>query len=192
MMALSHAQLQTAAYLAQQVYLQEPDWIAQTVDGTLFIGVEGTDSALDWRRNFEFIFTADDTHAGFANYATLLMSQMWAAGVDLCRAGQVVITGHSLGGAVATIIAAQLQDHHVPVHLVTFGSPRPGGAKFRERLRVPHHRFVHGMDLVPHMPLAALGFRHVSPAIVLPEDNDSVLKGVADHDMSIYRRLVCQ
>jgi len=170
-MALSHAQLQTAAYLAQQVYQQRPDWLAQTVDGTLFIAIEGTDEALDWRRNFEFVFTADDTHAGFANYATLLMAKMWAAGVDLCGAEQVVVTGHSLGGAVATIIAAQLQDHHAPVHLVTF---------------------VHGMDVVPHMPLAAFGFRHVSPAIVLPEDNDSVLKGVADHDMSIYRRLVCQ
>ena len=191
-MALSHAQLQTAAYLAQQVYQQRPDWLAQTVDGTLFIAIEGTDEALDWRRNFEFVFTADDTHAGFANYATLLMAQMWAAGVDLCGAEQVVVTGHSLGGAVATIIAAQLQDHHAPVHLVTFGSPRPGGQKFRERLRVPHHRFVHGMDVVPHMPLAAFGFRHVSPAIMLPEDNDSVLKGVADHDMSIYHRLVCQ
>jgi predicted alpha/beta-hydrolase family hydrolase len=191
-MALSHAQLQTAAFLAQQVYQQRPDWLAQTVDGTLFIAIEGTDEALDWRRNFEFVFTADDTHAGFANYSVLLMAQMWAAGVNLCRAEQVVVTGHSLGGAVATIIAAQLQDHHAPVHLVTFGSPRPGGAKFRDRLRIPHDRFVHGMDVVPHMPLAAFGFRHTSPAIVLPEDNDNVLKSVADHDMSIYRRLICQ
>lgn len=189
-MALSHSQLQTAAYLAQQVYNREPDWIAQTVSDDLYIAIEGTDCQLDWRRNFEFIVTSNDTHAGFENYATLLMAQMWSAGVDLCGADQVIVTGHSLGGAVATIIAAHLQDRHFPVHLVTFGSPRPGGAKFRDRLRVPHHRFVHGMDVVPHMPLAAFGFRHVSPAIALPEDNDSILKGVADHDMGVYRRLV--
>lgn len=44
-MALSHAQLQTAAYLAQQVYQQRPDWLAQTVSGTLYIAIEGTDEA---------------------------------------------------------------------------------------------------------------------------------------------------
>ena len=191
-MALSHAQLQTAAYLALQVYQQPADWLAQTVDGTLFIAIEGSDTAIDWRRNAEFIFTTSDTHAGFENYATLLMAQMWAAGVQLPAGQPVVVTGHSLGGAVATIIASHLQAHQFPLHLVTFGSPRPGGAKFRKRLKVPHHRFVHGLDVVPHMPLALFGFRHVSPAIVLPEPNDSILHGVADHQMSIYRRLISQ
>jgi triacylglycerol lipase len=189
-MALSHAQLQTAAHLALQVYQHPDDWLAQAVDDTLFIAIEGTDSRTDWRRNLEFIFTASDTHAGFENYATLLMAQMWNSGVNLSSAKQLIITGHSLGGAVATIIASHLQVHHPALQLVTFGSPRPGGWRFKQRLRVPHQRFVHGLDLVPHMPLAAFGFRHTVSAIVLPEANDSVLKGVSDHDMSIYRRLI--
>ena len=185
-MALSHAQLQAAAELARNVYNIQPDWLAKRDGAQVYLAIEGSDEAADWRRNFEFVYTAGDTHAGFANYATLLMAQMLAEGVSFRRDEHLIITGHSLGGAVATIIAAHLQDHLPWIDLVTFGSPRPGGRKFARRLRVPHHRFVHGHDVVPHMPLAAFGFRHTAPAKQLPVDKDSLLKGVADHAMDGY------
>ena len=190
-MALSHAQLQTAAYLALQVYQQPADWLVQVVDGTTFICLEGSDTAIDWRRNAEFIFTASDTHAGFENYATLLMAQMWAAGVPLPAGQPVVVTGHSLGGAVATIMAAQLQDQLPLLELVTFGSPRPGGRKLRKRLRVPHHRYRHASDIVPEMPLWVAGYRHTAPVIQLePSSPLHALRGIADHDMGVYQRLI--
>jgi len=189
-MALSHAQLQTAAYLAQEVYNRQPDWLVERVEGVVYLSIEGTDNLVDWRRNVEFIITSDDQHLGFKNYGCRLMAEMLSCGVSFSRSDQLVITGHSLGGAVATSIAAALQDHMPNLQLVTFGSPRPGGRKFRDRLRVPHRRYVHGLDVVPRLPLAAFGFRHTAPAIVLPEPNDSILHGVADHDMAIYRRLV--
>jgi predicted alpha/beta-hydrolase family hydrolase len=185
-MALSTDNLLHAAELARRVYDLKPDWLVERHRDQVYLAIEGSDEAADWRRNFEFVYTAGDTHAGFANYATLLMAQMLTEGVSFRRDDHLIISGHSLGGAVATIIAAHLQDHLPWVDLVTFGSPRPGGRRFRQRLRVPHHRYVHGDDVVPHLPSAAFGFRHTAPARVLWIDDDSPLRGVADHAMDGY------
>jgi pimeloyl-ACP methyl ester carboxylesterase len=185
-MALSTDNLLRAAELARRVYDLRPDWLVKRDGAQVYLAIEGSDELVDWRRNFEFVYTAGDTHAGFANYATLLMAQMLAEGVSFRRDDHLIISGHSLGGAVATIIAAHLQDHLPCIDLVTFGSPRPGGRRFRERLRVPHHRYVHGDDLVPHLPSPLMGFRHTSPPQLLPIEDDSLLRGVADHAMDGY------
>jgi len=51
---------------------------------------------------------------------------------------------------------------------------------------VPHHRYVHGDDIVPHLPSNVFGFRHTGPAKVLPVPDDSPLRGIRDHDMDGY------
>ena len=44
---------------------------------------------------------------------------------------KLIITGHSLGGAMATICAKRLSEEYENVHcLYTYGSPRVGGRKF--------------------------------------------------------------
>ena len=185
-MQITHNDVMTAAQLSLDVYRLPLDWLVHEQDDTVWVAIEGSDEALDWRRNLEFVFTADDVHAGFANYATLLMAQMLAAGTDLDPHARLILCGHSLGGAVATIIASHMQDHFPHLGLVTFGSPRPGGRKFRDRLQVEHKRFVHGLDVVPHLPSSLLGFRHTVPEQMLPIANDNLLHGVADHDMGYY------
>ncbi|NCA23684.1 MAG: lipase family protein [Betaproteobacteria bacterium] len=177
----------TAAHLSRAVYLDPSDWSFHQKNAITWIAVEGSDELADWRRNLEFAITSSDEHLGFGTYARELMAQMWAAGIDLDPTRHTVLCGHSLGGAVATIIAAQLQDHIPSLELVTFGSPRPGGVRFRHRLRVPHTRYVHGHDVVPRLPSPLLGFRHTTPATVLPVIHDSALLGVVDHDMDGYR-----
>ena len=190
-MALSHAQLQTAAYLALQVYQQPADWLVYTEGFTQWIAIEGSDTAADWRRNLEFLITSTDEHLGFGSYARELMAQMWANHVQLDPNKSTILCGHSLGGAVATIMAAQLQDQLPLLELVTFGSPRPGGRKLRKRLRVPHHRYRHASDIVPEMPLWIAGFRHTAPVIQLePSSPLHALHGIKDHDMGVYRRLI--
>lgn len=190
-MPLSHEQLQVAADMACRVYSDPKDWIIHTGVTATWVAIEGSDELADWRRNFEFFLTSTDEHLGFGTYARELMGQMLAAGIHLDATKPLILCGHSLGGAVATIIAAQLQDHLPLIELVTFGSPRPGGRRFRERLRVPHHRYVHADDVVPKLPAAVLGFRHTAPALQLePSHPGHLLKGVKDHDMHIYRRLI--
>ena len=75
----------------------------------------------------------------------------------------LLLTGHSLGGAAATVAAAYLgaalglAPHRVT--LVTFGEPRAGDATFAARVNAAAAggdggpwRVTHGRDLVPHVP----------------------------------------
>ena len=71
--------------------------------------------------------------------------------------------GHSLGAAMATIMASRcwyddaLMD---PTGLYTYGSPRAGWRGFVKTLAVPHVRWVNNNDIVTTVPPAFLGYRH--------------------------------
>ena len=71
--------------------------------------------------------------------------------------------GHSLGAAMATIMASRcwyddgLAD---PQGLYTYGSPRAGWKGFVKTLAVPHVRWVNNNDIVTTVPPAFLGYRH--------------------------------
>lgn len=64
--------------------------------------------------------------------------------------GRTIATGHSLGGALATLCAADFP----AVELVTFGAPRVGTDTLRLHPRQPVRRYVHCCDLVPRVPPA--------------------------------------
>ena len=68
------------------------------------------------------------------------------------------ITGHSLGGALATICASRLEERSPTVF--TYGSPRVGCKEFVKGMDVKHHRVVNNNDIVPSVPLWLMGFRH--------------------------------
>ena len=77
---------------------------------------------------------------------------------------QVIFTGHSLGGALATLAYTWFRTHerfkNVDMELVTFGSPKVGGGAFKERFMevskkskiTKFSRFVYRQDLFPVMP----------------------------------------
>ena len=73
------------------------------------------------------------------------------------------ITGHSLGGAFATLAAMDvitnkkygMENLNQKLHLYTFGSPRVGDLEFVNTVQsyIPDMwRVVNNMDLVPHVP----------------------------------------
>ncbi len=75
----------------------------------------------------------------------------------------VWFTGHSLGGALATLAASQWPH---AAGLCTFGSPAVGDEMFASHFCVPAFRFVHGHDVVPRLPPqlptgVAGAYRHV-------------------------------
>jgi triacylglycerol lipase len=76
------------------------------------------------------------------------------------------ITGHSLGGALAELCAAQaLFVSKIPVQGVyTFGQPRVGSRDFADALNAKLgsgiFRFVNDRDIVPRVPLFSMGFCH--------------------------------
>jgi len=66
--------------------------------------------------------------------------------------GRAVATGHSLGGALATLCAADFP----AAELVSFGAPRVGTDTLSLRPGQPVRRYVHCCDLVPRVPPARL------------------------------------
>lgn len=63
------------------------------------------------------------------------------------------LTGHSLGGALATLAAADFKGQGRPVQQVmTFGAPRVGDATFAQAYQLPTIRFVNHHDPVPWVP----------------------------------------
>jgi triacylglycerol lipase len=83
------------------------------------------------------------------------------------------ITGHSLGGALATLCAVDLQYNfgdRIAIENYTFGAPRVGNPAFVESYnrRVPDTwRVVNGWDAVAGLPAPWQGYRHVETAIRL-------------------------
>ena len=76
------------------------------------------------------------------------------------------ITGHSLGGAMATLAAAKIhEDAEIPPSLVkgvyTFGQPAVGDPSFgrqcERRFGDVYHRHVYREDVVPHLPPISTG-----------------------------------
>ena len=71
---------------------------------------------------------------------------------------KVYLTGHSLGAAMATLIAGRCHrftDLPNPI-LYTFGSPRVGDYKyidFLNRLNITHYRYVNNADIVTRNPI---------------------------------------
>ncbi len=82
------------------------------------------------------------------------------------------VTGHSLGGAMASLVSLRLARDGFPVRAVyTYGSPRPGDRHFRDAYHLPNYRFVNDNDLVPHLPFRWC-YRHVGLLKLLTPDGD--------------------
>lgn len=65
------------------------------------------------------------------------------------------ITGHSLGGALATIATQQIPDHRLAA-CYTFGSPRVGNDEFDQTIKTPVYRVQNSADIVTRLPLNIL------------------------------------
>jgi triacylglycerol lipase len=80
--------------------------------------------------------------------------------LDKQKYTQVYTTGHSLGGAMATVAAT-----HLPVGTIvySYGAPRVGSPVFAKEFnkRYSCYRFVNNNDIVPRVPFAILWYKHV-------------------------------
>ena len=71
--------------------------------------------------------------------------------------------GHSLGAAMATIMASRCKFEerlNDPVMLFTYGSPRVGWKGYCNSLGVVHHRWKNNNDIVTTVPLNIMGYTH--------------------------------
>jgi triacylglycerol lipase len=106
--------------------------------------------------------TVSRVHRGFKKE----VDHIWPMVVEDVRALKkqtLWFAGHSLGAAMATIMASRcfyddtLMD---PAELHTYGSPRVGWPKYVDNLGLIHHRWVNNNDIVCRVPLVIMGYRH--------------------------------
>jgi triacylglycerol lipase len=144
---------------------------------TAYVIFRGSESNTDWITNLnlgqEKVYpyagessSGAEIHKGFAA-AYFSMRDEILRYFQQSSQQQVIVTGHSLGGALATICAVDLQYNFTGqfgIEVYTYGAPRVGNSGFAESFnrRVPQsYRFVHGMDIVPALPRFWQGYRHV-------------------------------
>ena len=111
-------------------------------------------------------------HSGFKKYLDAVWSQVtqYVAGYRANHPNQnICITGHSLGGALATLAFTRLND---PASgLITFGCPRVGNPAYCKLIDSAAqtracYRVVDNLDIVTHMPSDFLSlFAHPTIAI---------------------------
>ena len=173
----------------RDVYPHSEDFlVSRKVAGHTILAVEGTKETTDWVTNLKFLIKRDDCHRGFRNNANRTLAQLVIGYEALDPKRKLIIAGHSLGGATATLIAEALWDSgNKNIGLVTAGSPRPGGRRLRRRIKdLEHFRFVHGDDIVAGTPPWLAGYVHTHPAIKLKDENDTRFDGVADHNIGDF------
>jgi hypothetical protein len=121
-------------------------------------------------------------HGGFADALTdnvniLEQLQRELGNFNPCR---ILLTGHSLGAALATLTASYLLHTDVgqDMQLYTFGSPRVGDKDFAyNMLAVAHIRYVNCCDLVTRLPPKELGYVHVG-ALRYIDRNGHIIQSV--------------
>ena len=92
-------------------------------------------------------------HCGFAEAVEQVWPQVRQLLGTPSRTGALWLTGHSLGGAMATLASVRLTHEGYKVRTVyTYGSPRAGDRGFHDSYCLPNYRFVNNNDLVPHLP----------------------------------------
>ena len=173
----------------RDVYPHDQDFlVSRKVAGHTILAVEGTNEKTDWITNLKFLIRRDDCHRGFKNNCNRTLAQLVVAYEGLDPSRKLIITGHSLGGATATLIADLLWEAgNRNIALVTAGAPRPGGRALRKRLEgLEILRFVHGNDIVPNTPPFITGYVHPHHKIQLKDISETRFDGVSDHNMGSY------
>lgn len=81
--------------------------------------------------------------------------------------GEVILTGHSLGGANAHITSVYLADKfpNMKVKMINFGAPRLGNISFKTwsentLTNLSAWRFVYRTDIIPRFIVDTFGYRH--------------------------------
>ena len=155
---------------------------------SIYVVWRGSESKKDFQNDASidkvpFIEDGEKVHIGFKYCWESVIGDTYDA-IDTALemlAGEttnIVVSGHSLGGAVATLYAYSIKKHypHYNVSSTTIGSPRVGNKTFKENYDnsdIDTLRIVHNNDLVTHTPY--IRFYHVNHQVRL-DNNGNRLK----------------
>ena len=127
--------------------------------GMAVLAFRGTQQIKDWMTNLDAATvpvsssrgeTLGNVHRGF-NEAFLSVSDQIGPLLEGDEELPLFITGHSLGGALATLATWYLKGDSLAA-CYTFGAPRVGDNGLMDRFRTPIYRIVNGADPIPFVP----------------------------------------
>ncbi len=151
-------------------------------DDAVVLAFRGTDDVEDWIINLNFLQIKDDgamIHQGFA----LALASIWDQAADPLRkmiaqkSRKIWITGHSLGGALATLATRRVQNMKLgPVETHTFGQPKVGDEILKQQIVSPFYRFAYQSDPVPFAPFSVpKAMRYVHAGTLKQIDADGTI-----------------
>jgi hypothetical protein len=157
-------------------------------DKTIYLSFRGSSSTLNWIDDAEIAKTNYQTfpacdckvHSGFYKAALNLRDAAYKSVTGLISKHHtinVVVTGHSLGAAVAQLIGMELLSLGINTQLYNYGQPRVGDATYAAFVNMKLKsmwRFTHNRDPVPHLPPESFGYKHACVEIF--ENHDSNVK----------------
>ena len=168
----------------------------------VYIIFRGTDSIRDCITDLNVTRTNTpygEIHSGFLNVYDTIHNNIKNKIIELNKDNTIktiTFSGHSMGGALATIASIMIDIDEIIIYCITFGSPRVGDIKFsqlhHDKLKNNSIRYVHSGDLIPHLPIK-LRFKHVKNKIYV--DSTTILSRIINriishkfpHEINSYR-----
>ncbi|MBZ5592500.1 MAG: lipase family protein [Acidobacteriia bacterium] len=191
-------------------------FLAISTANELVAAIRGTDTILEWLHDASFLmvpcpiskahgFTEDgftsvyrSLRIGRAN-GTLPVKDSIKSYLDTGAAASVTVCGHSLGGALATLLTLDVALNtscRTPVGY-TYASPRTGDHIFASTYNAAvsfSYRIVNRQDLVPQLPpILPLPYEHVNTKYELTPPPDKISPTIACmHHLTTYLWLMSQ
>jgi triacylglycerol lipase len=174
-------------YVAESAYLP----------GAFVVAIRGTANALDWAKDAEFALrrraNGERVESGFDDvYQSMLLNGKPVVTTlkTLIGVGSVTVLGHSLGGALAIYLTADLARADVRVRARFYAPPHPGDAVFAENFdrNVDDYMcYAYELDAVPHLPFG-LGYTHLPKfTLITPRTSEARVK----FDLGCHHYLWC-
>ncbi|MED3021377.1 MULTISPECIES: lipase family protein [Bacillus cereus group] len=185
--------------------IQTTEWFGFILESedTIIVAFRGTQTDTDWiidslvnQKPYPYALNSGNVHNGFLSIYESCRDSIMDMLVSLPAHKKLLTTGHSLGGALATlhILDARINTAFAQYGLYTFASPKVGDIAFRNyyKLQVASSfRFVNLFDVVPLLPPRNVHFNdrdweyaHVHHNMTFTKNTKSITN---NHAMTTYK-----
>ena len=147
---------------------------------SLYVVFRGTSSKKDAQNDASidkvpFVKDGDKVHIGFLSSWHAVKDVVTKTIDKMGGYDKIVVCGHSLGAAVATLCAYNLSHIYdtVDIECCNIGSPRVGNKTFKnnyDNQKIKTLRIVHNNDIVTHSPI--IGYHHVDGMLRIDSDGN--------------------